>query len=75
MFGSRRSRCPSAPRPFGPYHTFTITEPKPRLSSATPYRDRVVHHALCYVLEPVSEGSFIFDSGRQATPSPLPPTC
>lgn len=48
--------------PFGPYHTFTITEPKPRLISAAPYRDRVVHHALCNVLEPVYERSFIFDS-------------
>ena len=48
--------------PFGPYHTFTITEPKPRLISAAPYRDRVVHHALCNVLEPVYERSFISDS-------------
>ena len=47
---------------FGPYHTFTITEPKPRLISAAPYRDRVVHHALCNVLEPVYERSFILDS-------------
>jgi hypothetical protein len=48
--------------PFGPYHTFTITEPKPRLISAAPYRDRVVHHALCNVLEPIYERSFISDS-------------
>jgi retron-type reverse transcriptase len=48
--------------PFGSYHTFTITEPKPRLISAAPYRDRVVHHALCNVLEPVYERSFISDS-------------
>ncbi len=47
---------------FGPYHTFTVTEPKPRLISAAPYRDRVVHHALCNVLEPVFERSFIADS-------------
>jgi len=47
---------------FGPYHTFTITEPKPRLISAAPYRDRVVHHALVNVLEPVYERSFIVDS-------------
>jgi RNA-directed DNA polymerase len=24
----------------GPFHTFTITDPKPRLISAAPYRDR-----------------------------------
>jgi retron-type reverse transcriptase len=46
----------------GPYRSFTIHEPKPRLISAAPYRDRVVHHALCNVLEPIFERSFIFDS-------------
>ena len=30
----------------GPYRRFTIRDPKPRLISAAPYRDRVVHHAL-----------------------------
>ena len=46
----------------GPYRTFTIREPKPRLISAAPYRDRVVHHALVGVLEPIFERSFLFDS-------------
>jgi retron-type reverse transcriptase len=46
----------------GPYRTFTIHEPKVRLISAAPYRDRVVHHALCNVLEPVFERSLSFDS-------------
>jgi retron-type reverse transcriptase len=46
----------------GPYRTFTIREPKPRLISAAPYRDRVVHHALVNVLEPVFERSFLPDS-------------
>ena len=46
----------------GAYHSFTIHEPKRRLISAAPFRDRVVHHALCNVLEPVFERSFIFDS-------------
>src|SRR5271165_2799259 len=31
----------------GPYRTFKIHEPKERVISAAPYRDRVVHHALC----------------------------
>ncbi|MBI1880322.1 MAG: hypothetical protein HYR94_19230 [Chloroflexi bacterium] len=31
----------------GPYHSFYIHEPKRRLISAAPFRDRVVHHALC----------------------------
>ena len=37
----------------GPFHTHWITRPKPRLISAAPYRDRVVHHALMNVLEPI----------------------
>jgi len=36
----------------GPYRTFAVTDPKPRLISAAPFRDRVVHHALTRVLEP-----------------------
>ena len=31
----------------GGYRTFRIRDPKSRLISAAPYRDRVVHHALC----------------------------
>ncbi len=46
----------------GAYHTFYIYEPKQRLISAAPYRDRVVHHALTGRLEPIFERSFIFDS-------------
>ena len=30
--------------------------------SAAPFRDRVVHHALCAVIEPIFERGFIFDS-------------
>jgi len=48
-------------RPLG-YRTFNIRDPKPRMISAAAYRDRVVHHALCRVLEPVFERSFISDS-------------
>ena len=46
----------------GAYRAFHIRDPKPRLISAAPYRDRVVHHALCRVIEPLFEHSFIFDS-------------
>jgi retron-type reverse transcriptase len=46
----------------GPYHSFTIHEPKRRLISAAPFRDRVVHHALCQVIEPIFERRFIGDS-------------
>ena len=46
----------------GDYASFHIHEPKRRLISAAPFRDRVVHHALCNVIEPVFERSFVFDS-------------
>ena len=46
----------------GPYVNFYIHEPKRRLISAAPFRDRVVHHALCNLLEPVFETGFIADS-------------
>jgi hypothetical protein len=46
----------------GPYASFTIHEPKRRLISAAPFRDRVVHHALCQVIEPAFERSFIAHS-------------
>jgi hypothetical protein len=37
----------------GPYHSFYIHEPKKRLISAAPFPDRVVHHALCQIIEPI----------------------
>ena len=46
----------------GAYHNFHIRDPKPRLISAAPFRDRVVHHALCQIIEPIFERRFIFDS-------------
>jgi retron-type reverse transcriptase len=46
----------------GPYASFYIHEPKRRLISAAPFRDRVAHHALCNVIEPIFERSFVADS-------------
>jgi retron-type reverse transcriptase len=46
----------------GPYREFTIHDRKPRKISAAPYRDRVVHHALCAVIEPIFDKTFIHDS-------------
>lgn len=46
----------------GEYHNFYIQKPKRRLISAAPFRDRVVHHALMNVIEPLFERQFIFDS-------------
>lgn len=46
----------------GDYESFYIRDPKLRLISAAPFRDRVVHHALCSVLEPIFERTFIGSS-------------
>lgn len=46
----------------GAYRTFTILEPKPRVISAAPYRDRIVHHAIHNIVQPIFEKTFIFDS-------------
>lgn len=46
----------------GPYTHFYIHEPKLRKISAAPFRDRVVHHALCNVIEPIFDRRFIPDS-------------
>jgi len=43
----------------GDYVHFTIHEPKQRRISAAPFRDRVVHHALCSIIEPLFEAQFI----------------
>ena len=44
------------------YHSFYIHEPKRRLISAAPFTDRVVHHALCNILEPEFERGFVTES-------------
>jgi RNA-directed DNA polymerase len=46
----------------GSYVSFYVHDPKRRLISAAPFRDRVVHHALCNLIEPIFERSFIADS-------------
>lgn len=46
----------------GSYHSFYVHEPKRRLISAAPFRDRVVHHALCGLIEPILDRTFIADS-------------
>jgi len=46
----------------GEYRNFYIHEPKRRKISAAPFRDRIVHHALVRVLEPIYEPRFLSDS-------------
>lgn len=46
----------------GGYVSIHIRDPKPRVISAAPFRDRVVHQALCAVVEPLFEHGFIAHS-------------
>jgi retron-type reverse transcriptase len=46
----------------GRYVELQVRDPKPRLVSAAPFRDRVVHHALCAVVEPLFDRGFICHS-------------
>lgn len=46
----------------GAYRHFFIHEPKRRKISAAPFRDRVVHHALCNVIEPIFDTRFVAHS-------------
>src|SRR3989338_7499161 len=45
-----------------PLETFTIRDKKTRKISKSDFRDRVIHHALCNILEPIFEKTFIHDS-------------
>jgi retron-type reverse transcriptase len=46
----------------GQYIRFIVCDPKRREIAKAPVRDRVLHHALCRVLTPLFEPSFVFDS-------------
>jgi RNA-directed DNA polymerase len=46
----------------GKYRSFTIREPKERVIFAAPYRDRIIHHALMNILEPIWEPRLYYHS-------------
>jgi len=45
-----------------PLKTFILRDPKTRKISKSDFRDRVIHHALVNVLEPIFDKIFIYDS-------------
>jgi retron-type reverse transcriptase len=45
-----------------PYRQFEICEPKIRKISSSHFRDRVVHHAIMNIVEPIWERGLIFDT-------------
>ncbi|MFH1710951.1 MAG: reverse transcriptase domain-containing protein [Nanoarchaeota archaeon] len=45
-----------------PLKIFILRDPKTRKISKSAFRDRIVHHAICKVIEPIFEKVFIYDS-------------
>ena len=44
-----------------PLQTFVLRDPKTRKISKSHFRDRIVHHAVCLILEPIYDKIFITD--------------
>lgn len=42
--------------------TFILRDPKTRKISKSDFRDRVVHHAICNIIDPIFDKTFIYDS-------------
>ncbi len=45
-----------------PLKTFILRDPKTRKISKSDFRDRIIHHAICNLIEPVFDKTFIHDS-------------
>jgi len=45
-----------------PLKTFILRDPKTRRISKSAFRDRIVHHAIIRIIEPIFEKTFIYDS-------------
>ena len=45
-----------------PLEDFVLRDPKTRVISKSEFRDRIVHHAIVNILEPIFDKTFIYDS-------------
>ena len=45
-----------------PLKRFIMRDPKTRVIHASAFRDRVIHHAICNIIEPIFEKVFIYDT-------------
>ena len=45
-----------------PLKIFILRDPKTRKISKSAFRDRIIHHAICNIIEPIFEKQFIYDS-------------
>lgn len=50
-----------------PLVTFILRDPKTRRISKSDFRDRIIHHAIVRVIEPIFDTSFIYDSCANRT--------
>lgn len=57
-----KARLESKNPEWGNYRSFTITDPKKRIISAAPFPERVMHHAIMNILEPLFERQLIHHS-------------
>jgi retron-type reverse transcriptase len=46
----------------GHYSEFLIKDSKKRIIESVPFKDRVIHHSLCNIIEPLFDKSFIVES-------------
>jgi len=42
--------------------TFILRDPKVRIISKSEFKDRIIHHAICNIIEPIFKKTFIYDS-------------
>ncbi len=52
----------SGEKVWGPYYSFTIFDPKERIIKVAPLEDRIAHHAIMNVCEPIFDAFQIHDS-------------
>jgi RNA-directed DNA polymerase len=45
-----------------PLENFVVRDPKTRKISKSAFRDRVIHHAICNIIEPIFDKTFIYDN-------------
>lgn len=45
-----------------PLETFILRDPKTRKISKSDFRDRIIHHAICNIIEPIFDKTFVYDS-------------
>ncbi|MFA5230575.1 MAG: reverse transcriptase/maturase family protein [Candidatus Paceibacterota bacterium] len=46
----------------GKYYEFIVNDSKKRVIQAAPFKDRIIHHSLCNIVEPIFDKKFIFDT-------------